>query len=704
MEENRVPEGNVEKLEAQVKRYLAEGTDQIFEDYLHNFRQRLKGNRLQADLLQEELNKSYEMYLRRAQLAGRVAVAQSEQVQQAQQQVQPEQAQQSEQAQSAVSWEQCAPQPMAASVKKSSSGAEFMVGTAVLSIVGGAFILTSLVMLGIYFMNGFAKGMLLYGAAILFLAVSELLVHKKWPKLAAVLSSIGICGFYLSTAVNYLSLHNFGMLTAIIISLLITVFVILLSRKRDSFAYRILGLVACHLCLLTVRADSTRVELLVLAGIILLVNIMCIAVPIRRYKTAFHIAHMYTILVFSLFMNLRLDYCWIAYELRAAMVICLVLIMQLILVSHARTCRKEAEVGRAVESTGFLVSYVFCGFTYSVLLAGIFFESPAEKALNCYGSIAAIVVICAAAMAILCKSKFKWYPYYLMNLLVYSCCFTAENEWVHIICLMVLLAIAKLLSLRSCPQVRIVDAVLTTVNCIALLCYADKAGLPMYVLLAGVVLSIPFISRWQTYFEVLLVFTLGFFSAVQLVPMLQLPVFVGLLFVGTLLFNNVKRFRGKHILVYNGLALAADVVCFLKLSSPAYRNAYLTYMAMLLLGIATIVLTFQKKYQMDFKGRNLILAIFVTYMALIVKTNLPVVNSILLMLIALVCVGIGFAVKEKAIRIYGLVLSLTVCGKIVLYDYVGAQTLQKTILFFVVGVIALIISGIYIILEKKNNQ
>lgn len=45
-------------------------------------------------------------------------------------------------------------------------------------------------------------------------------------------------------------------------------------------------------------------------------------------------------------------------------------------------------------------------------------------------------------------------------------------------------------------------------------------------------------------------------------------------------------------------------------------------------------------------------------------------------------------------------LSLCTCGKIALYDYWGAPVLQKTILFFAVGVIALAIAGIYIVLEK----
>ena len=44
------------------------------------------------------------------------------------------------------------------------------------------------------------------------------------------------------------------------------------------------------------------------------------------------------------------------------------------------------------------------------------------------------------------------------------------------------------------------------------------------------------------------------------------------------------------------------------------------------------------------------------------------------------------------------------CGKIALYDYWGAPVLQKTVLFFAVGVIALAIAGIYIVLEKNTGN
>jgi membrane protein len=196
-----------------------------------------------------------------------------------------------------------------------------------------------------------------------------------------------------------------------------------------------------------------------------------------------------------------------------------------------------------------------------------------------------------------------------------------------------------------------------------------------------------------------LTFSLAFFALSHLMPMIKLPAFSGILFVSILLFNNVNCMRDKGILVFNVFVLIGQVGALIGLADPVYRNSYITYLCMFVFVLAYLVLTLQ-----EFKHRELILVIFLTYMALIVKTNIPVINSILIMLIALVSVTAGFVKKDKPVRIYGLVLSLCTCGKIALYDYWGAPILQKTILFFVVGVIALVIAGIYIILEKKCNE
>ena len=704
MEERAVQGGMPEQLEAQANRYLAGNPDGIFRDYLQNFKRRLRGQNVQVDILQDELDRSYQMYLRRMEInRHRMQGQEMAPVQNIREEVKKEEVQGEFTGENSQYMESRNVQPPKTSEQRKSGNVEFMIGAAILSIVGGTFILTALVMLGVHFMNGFAKGMCLYAGAILLMLVSELAIHKRWPKLAKVFSAISIGGLYLFTVINYLSLHNFGMQVAVIVTLAITLFVLWLSRKRDSLVYRILALIASYLCLFTVNKELTSVEALVLIGIILLINILCVVMPMRKYNSAFHCVHMGTNMLFAMMMNGRLKACGISVEYRLVLLLGLVLIMQLVLIAQMRFQRKEEAAGNRVDSSNVKTFYWVGAVVYSLMLCGILWFAEGSELIR-YGSIVAVVIICIGTMIALWKYPVKWYPYYLLNLVCLHICYASDNIWEPIICLTVLLVIAKILSLWRIPALKFCDAFITTLTCVFLLGTADEKAVYVYVLLAGVVLSVFFISQWQTYFELLLTYTLGFFVVIQMEGILQLPAFVGLLFVGLLLFNNVPRFRGKNIVAYNGLVLAGEIVCFLLLNNPVYRNAYITYLCMLVFGLATIVLTFQKKYHMDFKGKHLILAAFLTYMAFIVRTSFPVINSILLMLIALVCVGIGFYAKEKSVRIYGLVLSLLVCGKIVLYDYRGTATLQKTVLFLVVGVIALIIAGIYIILEKKNSR
>ena len=75
-----------------------------------------------------------------------------------------------------------------------------------------------------------------------------------------------------------------------------------------------------------------------------------------------------------------------------------------------------------------------------------------------------------------------------------------------------------------------------------------------------------------------------------------------------------------------------------------------------------------------------------------------------LMVSALGCVGIGFKQSDKAARVSGLVVAIFVCIKLVLYDFARVQTIHKMIVFLVVGILALVISFLYILLEKNAEK
>ena len=316
----------------------------------------------------------------------------------------------------------------------------------------------------------------------------------------------------------------------------------------------------------------------------------------------------------------------------------------------------------------------------------------------------AFVVAVLAGIAIRGTWK-KWLPCYFFSFVAVCAFSVIESNWPILICLTALLLLTKILTRFAEGGLRALDVIVTSLYCIELL--ANGKEIPYaYLLLAGTILSMFLVYGWTTIQEILLTFSLAFFAATNLMPMLKLPAFAGILFVSILLFNNVKYMRGKNILIFNVFVMVGQIGALIALANPVYRNSYLTYLCMFVFVLAYLVLTLQERYYKKFKHRELIIVIFLTYMALIVKTNVPVINSVLIMLIALVSVTLGFLKKDKPVRIYGLVLSLCTCGKIALYDYWGAPVLQKTILFFVVGVIALVIAGIYIVLEKNtgNNE
>lgn len=140
--------------------------------------------------------------------------------------------------------------------------------------------------------------------------------------------------------------------------------------------------------------------------------------------------------------------------------------------------------------------------------------------------------------------------------------------------------------------------------------------------------------------------------------------------------------------------------CFASMSSPSPLNCAI----LAVLGTAVVVLAFQPLFGMDFRWKYLFMVMFWTYMAVISDAGVSLVTSSILMAVAIGSVIIGFALKRKAVRIYGLALSILVCMKVLFLDFMGTPLREKMLLFLIIGVIILAISCIYIILEKKMSD
>ncbi len=709
MEQN-TQQDRAKLLEQQAREYLMRSNDPIFTQYLQQLIPRIQKQPQYVEQLQAELDKSVEYWHQRQQL--NAARAESAAVGQAQETVQPPTQEPVQEQPTGQFTAQPAAAPAPREPKKKQN-TEYLVATIALSVVGGIFILTALVLMGMYFMNGWIKGISLYVVSLGVVLLAELLLRRKVPKLAQIFSAIGMAALYLSTMINTVSLHNFGVIPAVVIIALITVGTVLLSKKRDSLIHRLLGIAACWLCTYPLVAPGgfTEVEALLTIGLILILSVLCACVPAKRFHTAIQLILLAstTLLVFwvpeCIMTDPVTDHMPIGVIIVAYSV--LFLIAHLSLAMQGHYAARENQAGHVVKGGGLLAIYTFfiivSGIMTGVGMNEYWTTSQTDGYIGIFVLTAVAFVISLISVITLWNAKEKWLPCYFFSFVILCAFSVIENDWGMVIYMTVLLVAVKILARFAKSGVAALDAIITTVYCILLLTNGVKTPYA-YVLLAGTILSMFLVFEWRTYQEIILTFSLAFFALSHMMPMIKLPAFSGILFVSILLFNNVKYMRGKGILVFNVFVLIGQIGALIDLANPVYRNSYITYLCMFVFVLAYLVLTLQEKYYKNFKHRELIIVIFLTYMALIVKTNIPVINSILIMLIALVSVTAGFVKKDKPVRIYGLVLSLCTCGKIALYDYWGAAILQKTILFFTVGVIALVIAGIYIILEKKCSE
>ncbi|MBD5502171.1 MAG: DUF2339 domain-containing protein [Lachnospiraceae bacterium] len=168
-----------------------------------------------------------------------------------------------------------------------------------------------------------------------------------------------------------------------------------------------------------------------------------------------------------------------------------------------------------------------------------------------------------------------------------------------------------------------------------------------------------------------------------------------------LLFNHLPILKEQKQLVYNIVNTGIAGLFYLCVWAC---DDYVIASVTMLIGSVAILVMFRKRYGLEIPRKYLLLAGFLTYMILVAGFKTPVVVSILLMTVAVGCVGIGFKLKDKVYRICGLVMAVLVCIKLVLYDFRGIPSLSKVILFLVVGLIALSISFLYIYLEKKEDD
>ena len=96
-----------------------------------------------------------------------------------------------------------------------------------------------------------------------------------------------------------------------------------------------------------------------------------------------------------------------------------------------------------------------------------------------------------------------------------------------------------------------------------------------------------------------------------------------------------------------------------------------------------------------FKSTVLFVVILVSFKAT------GVLLSILVFLLAIAFIILGFVLKNKGLRIYGLIVSLVCAVKLALVDITYQNTIGHAVSFFICGVLCFSISAIYSYVDKK---
>lgn len=611
---------------------------------------------------------------------------------------------------------------------------EFVIGVTVLSVMGVLLVLAAVALFAFHFMTTRLLGFCMYVFTVAFILISELLIHRRLPKLGRVLTTLGIGGIYVATLVNSSrNMHNFSVGTGTCIAVAFTLMVLLYGWKRQISLYRVAALLFCYLCFRPGQGTAypalvsgpVLTEFLILGTAILALNLLHALLPVKKYAVAAYappmaVAVFYTeVLFWGLYWQGERE--WISNVPEMIFLACMFFVVHLYLYKQLKAVEREDKESKRWKKAVLLTVYVLVLLEFFDLVmsatgaAGSYFgegrflyslcaDNPAALNMTML-SFTAIGIICFALLA---RFKEKWFLFYFGNITLYLVYLALEDSHYNegsvasFWCLLGLLVLVKILAFAKIKAVRVMEVILTFWSCIAAMFYPEKWC--NYVLMAVLVLSVFTVNYWHACYESVVTFALAVFVIQELPLMLKPPVFVGILFVGLILVNHIKRLRGPYPLIYNSVMVTAQALSYLVLTGHMYRNSYITHLCMLVLGLGIITLILQERYHLQCRFKLLLVELFLAYMALVLRLPYAFITSILLMVIAAVGVAGGFLTRQKSARICGLVLSILVCIKIVLYDFRGGPALQRIFLYLAVGVLALVIAGIYIVLEKKTKE
>lgn len=665
-----------ERIRGRLRQLMEISKDPEYDKYLAQMLKDLDSGRATPQQVEREASRSYEKYKQRMSQAG------------TQQRVQPE---------------PLSPVPQEQPSKTDRPDKlEFNIGIHVFSLVGAIFVLTAFVIFSFNFLNGLGQGICLYLAALVLVLLSELLFRKKMPKFSHVITGIGIGGLYIANIVNYLVLHTINGIAALLITFVFALGTIFLSHKKDSVVIRIISILGCYISFIPVEGFDTELNFLVIAGILFIINTLSVFLQNQKNSVAINTMHLSVNVVFTALLT---GMAWAEDFGIIYLVGFVVSSFAFASIMAYKKCREEKS------GILFLFTCIGNGLLLFILFLlgniGSIGQPPATALLVHLIAEILIGVICILMFLFWNRQDGRKYAqiYYICGAALLLGSFSEYHAEIIVTVLAVLLLV-KLMNRN--PELRVLDCIVVTWTGVIGFGLSDYWY--CWLLAAALVLSILCIREMHIYHEVVITASIlliwwsqcnYFFDAYGLNEGWLYPVSVVCLFVFFLLFNHLPQFKNKHQKTYNIICVIfAGSYC---LSALLLKN-YLLSAVMMVLGAVVILVVFKEKYGMQLTRKHMVLAVFLSVYSLLGHFPSPVIVSILLMVIALGCVGIGFKRRDKAERICGLVMAIFVCVKLVLYDFREVDIIYRMVVFLVVGILALGISFIYILLEKNMEK
>lgn len=585
--------------------------------------------------------------------------------------------------------------------RKETNSLEFTIGAWVLSIIGAIFIVISFGILGTNYMDGLGKGLLLYAISGIVTVISEVIFRKKMRRLSFAVTAIGVVGLFISTIINYSVLHNFNEVVAIIIIIITSILTLIISRKKQSATFEIISFIGIHQCLYPILNDFSNIHFGMIIAIVAFIQLIIIIAPVHKLKYQINMIHMITNVLVTFIIVLNGVFYYIEYSSIAFFLTTAVIIQNILFIRQHQVVKKRMQQEVQVRGhAGNIITYLLTNCILLFLLV-LNLSSISNDLQNIkYLATLIIATIMGLTFLILFRTKEKWIQYYLFIAFI-LCVFGFNKDEIiaYNIAIIGSFMLSKILARISYLKV---SELLITLFITSIITFDTIFGAKdnnYLILTACMVISILFLYHWKSLYQCLIVYTIGISILTCLETSIGIPILVVVILLAMVLFYHISFLRGKSNVVYNRLSVGTVALLYFLFPWQTYNN--LTYFCMIIFGLTFIILMMQEKYGLNIAKKAMLISLFLTYMAFFLKTDMRFMVSISLVIVAIGSVCAGFIIGQKSERLYGIVLVLIVCLKVILWDFVGIQTLQKVILLFVVGIIVLTISGIYIMLEKK---